>query len=473
MLSGFWQGLDRGGRLGVAAGVALIVAATAVGSYFILRTDYQVLFGDMSMQDTSAMVAELDRLKIPYRLGEGGTSILIDRDAVYKTRLKLMGKDLPLHGAVGLELFNTTDFGMTEFAQKINYQRALQGELTRTILSLPEVQDARVHLAFPEQGLFKQQGVRAKAAVYLTLRRADALHKDQVNGIQRLVAAAVPGVAMQDVTIVDQHGVALTRPADSGDGVEAGAARIDIKREFENYLTQKVAAVLDRAFGPGQAIASVDVSLNMDQVRLTQESVVGAPAAAGHAPTGVVAKERETIQDGAAPLDAKAAGAAHGGNTQREVEYQLGRRVEQIVSQPGSIQQIQVVALVRKSLDPAQVEQLKRVVAAATGISAARGDTVEVQAIEAPAHANPGAEPAPDAPLPGALVEPARPDANAMASQVVATLLALIAAVALAGWLAYRRRPGRHVPALTLAERTAALNQIRGWLLEEKNKDAA
>lgn len=469
MLNNLWENLDRRGRFGIVAGAVLIAGATAIGGYMVLRTDYDVLFADMSMQDTAAMVAELDRMKVPYRLGEGGTTILVDKETVHKTRLALMGKDLPLHGAVGLELFNTTDFGMTEFAQKINYQRALQGELTRTILSLPEVRDVRVHLAFPEQGLFKQPDVHPKAAVYLTLKTGDALRKDQVNGIQRLVAAAVPGVAVKDVTLVDQHGVALTRVQDDGDAGDGDSSRLDIKRDLENYLSRKVGAVLEREFGPGQAIASVDVSLNMDRVRRTEESVLGAPGTAGHA-AGTVVRERQVTQDGAPPLDT-AAGAGRNGNSEREVEYQVGRRVEQIVSQPGSIQQLQVVALVRKPLDADDVERLKRVVAAAAGTQAARGDTVEVQTVDQPATATPAAAIAP------ALADEARtptqmPSAAANGTRVAGLLTMILVAVAGAGVVIWRRRKPR-MSELSHEERAAALRQIRLWLEDERHEEAA
>ncbi|MFL6676174.1 MAG: flagellar basal-body MS-ring/collar protein FliF [Massilia sp.] len=474
LLNGFWQGLDRNGRVGLLVGASLIVIATAVGGYYVMRTDYQVLFADMSMQDTAAMVAELDRLKVPYKLGEGGSSILVDKDLVHKTRLALMGKDLPLHGAVGLELFNTTDFGMTEFAQKINYQRALQGELTRTVLSLPEVQDARVHLAFPEQGLFKQPDVHPKAAIYLTIKRNQNLVQEQVSGIQRLVAAAVPGIAMQDVTIVDQHGVALTRAVDA-EGTDSGS-RMDVKREFEKYLSHKVGEVLDRAFGAGQAIASVDVSLNMDRVRLTQESVVGAPNGEGRAASGVVLRERQVTQD-SAQSDARGTGSTpRTGNTEREVEYQVGRRVEQIVRQPGSIQQLQVVALVRKQLDAEQIERLKRVVGAAAGISLARGDTVEVQTLE------------PDAPLvtarplglgsgeqavnvPASVSVPEK-TGSATSNQVVVAVSLVLGVAALAG-IGYAHRSRRRIRTLTSEQRVVALRQIEQWLQEERSEEAA
>ena len=332
------------------------------------------------------MTAELERLKVPYQVAEDGTTILVDEAVVHTTRLKLMGKELPLHGAVGLELFNNTDFGMTEFAQKINYQRAVQGELTRTILSLAEVRDVRVHLALPEQGLFKQATSKAKASISLTLREGQVLRPEQVTGITRLVAAAVPGMTPQDVTIVNNQGVTLSRPSGEGE-LEASSARLELKRETENYLSRKAGLVLDSMFGPGQALASVDVVLNLDQVKLTTEEVIPAHASmkVGQAPTGVVVRERESQREMPAFIEPKnstdsSISAPRGaGTTQREVEYQVGRRVEQVVSQPGSIRRIQAVALVRKSLDAMQEEQLKKMVAAAVGASLERGDTVVVQ----------------------------------------------------------------------------------------------
>ena len=386
MIRDFWQNLSALARAGLVTGVVSIAVAMALFGYWALHTDYQVLFGDLTPQDSAAMVAELDRLKIPYQLGDQGTSILVDRNQVYKTRIKLMGKDLPLHGAVGLELFNNSDFGMTEFAQKINYQRALQGELTRTILSLSEIRDVRVHLALPEQGLFKQASSRAKAAITLTLKQGQVLRPDQITGIQRLVSASVPGIATQDVTIVDQHGVALTRASGSEGDVDAASGRLDLKKETESYLLRKVGDVLERSFGPGQAIASVDVTLDMDKIQTTTEDVVPAGGRNGQPLSGVVTRERESVRETGAPLDARvadASGGARGGSSQRETDYAVGRRVEQVVSQPGSVRRIQVVAMVRKPLDADQQERLRRLVAAAVGASFDRGDTVVVQPLDA------------------------------------------------------------------------------------------
>jgi flagellar M-ring protein FliF len=168
-LAEIWQRSDRSARWGMLVGAGAVLLLTGWLAFWALAQDYQVLFVDLASQDAAAMIGELDKMKVPYKIGEGGTSILVPKDMVYKTRIKMMGRDLPLRGAVGFELFNNTDFGMTEFAQKVNYQRALQGELTRTIMAIEEVQSVRVHLALPEQGLFKKSLSKPKASITLAL----------------------------------------------------------------------------------------------------------------------------------------------------------------------------------------------------------------------------------------------------------------------------------------------------------------
>ena len=475
----FWQGLTQRGRIGLIGGALAILVVTAVAAWWLFRTEYQALFTDLKPQDAQSMTTELERLKIPYRLGDNGTSILVDKATVHATRIKLMGKELPLQGAVGLELFNNTDFGMTEFAQKINYQRALQGELTRTIQSLSEVREVRVLLALPEQGLFKQATSKAKASITLTMRQGQTLRPEQVGGVQRLVAAAVPGMATQDVTIVDSHGVALTRPEGGNGELDANSARLDLKRDTEAYLSRKVAALLASQFGPGQALASVDVTLNMDQIRTTTEDVLPAASRSGLQATGVVVREREVLRDAGASLDTKVidVGSSRGGSAQRDVEYAVGRRVEQVVSQPGSIRRVQVVAVVRKALDAVQEDQLRKVIAAAVGASIERGDTVVVQSLAGgailTADTAAAATSAPEgsvageptlSPLPGGLFEKGHPSPLQwlVAGLLVALLVGLLLKSGRRGAAARGTKPGG--PPLSETERAAALQQVRDWL---------
>ena len=157
-------------QIALVTAAALLLSALIGGGYLLLRPNYQVLFSDLRPQDAATIVAELERQKMPYRLAGGGTSVLVPEAEVHTARLKVMSRDLPLKGTVGFELFNNADLGLTEFAQKVNYQRALQGELARTIMSLTEIDSARVHLSIPESGLFRRSGAKPRASVALSTR---------------------------------------------------------------------------------------------------------------------------------------------------------------------------------------------------------------------------------------------------------------------------------------------------------------
>lgn len=459
----WWTVLSPRARWTLAGAAAGVAALLGVALWWVLRIDHAVLFTDLRQQDAAVMSAELDKLKVPYAVTDNGATLLVERSQVHAVRMKLMGRDLPLHGGVGLELFNNTDFGMTEFAQKINYQRALQGELTRTILAFPEIRDARVHLALPDQGLFRQNAVRPKAALTLTLHSGRSLRPEQVSGIQRLVAAAVPGLAAQEVTLVDQHGVALSRSADENDGA-LSSVRLDWKRETEDYLSRKAGLVLEKAFGPGQAMASVDVTLNLDQVKITTEDVIAAPDPRGAGATGVLVRERESARDmGAGDARAAEQRSTRGSSMQRDVEYQTGRRIEHVVSQPGAIRRLHVVAVVRQALDEEQRMQVQSVVGAAVGALPERGDTVVVQTLSTPAP-----QVAPAAPAAASVPAAVSPAAAEQPIAVAPWIAAPLAVVLLAAWLLVRRRAtaAGKLRRLSAAERHAALQRLHAWMLE-------
>lgn len=471
-----WDGFAPRARIGIIAGVLVIVALMAALGFWAYRTEYQVLFADIAPRDASAMTAELDKMKTPYRLADGGHTILVPKELVYKTRLQLMGTDVPLHGAVGFEVFNNADFGMTEFVQKVNYQRATQGELTRTILSIDDIQSARVHLAIPEQGLFKKTMTKPKASVTLTMKPGRVLSADQVAGIQRLVAASVPDIASADVTLLDQHGVALTRVANGDNPAEASSGQLDAKRSTEDYLAKKVTQVLDRTFGPGQAIASVDVVLNLDQRKITTEEVLPAKGAVNDgSPTGVMVRERYTVRDGDAGAGASAAAKGANGSTTSESDYNVGRRVEQLAVASGTVRRMTIAVVVRQALSDEQLGKLKEVVALAAGLNDARGDAIVVNSMQALVSAGtaagteavPAAMPA-TAPPVAAAVARRGPDADS-AAVVIGVLLVLLVLVLAGALLAFGRRraqpqPQPQRPALSEAERRAMLENVRGWI---------
>ncbi|CUI02867.1 flagellar basal-body MS-ring/collar protein FliF [Massilia antarctica] len=468
-----WQALSTQAKTGLVVGVTLI-AGLAVGiAVWAYRPDYQVLFADVAAPDASAMTAELDRLKVPYQLADGGNTILVPREMVYKTRLKVMGKDLPLHGAVGFEVFNNADFGMTEFVQKVNYQRAIQGELTRTILSIEGIASARVHLALPEQGLFKKTTAKPKASITIVTKPNHVLAAEQVSGIQRLVAASVPDIQAADVTVLDQHGVALTRNGGGEAAMESASGMLDAKRSADDYLTRKLSKVLDATFGPGETIATVDVLLNLDQSRVTTEEVL--PARSGTqegSPTGVVVRSRQTVRDNLAAGASAAASTARSGESlssgSTEADYQVGRRVAQSVTTPGATRRLTVAVVVKNPLSDYQMDKLKEVVGLTVGLNSERGDAIIIHsmntlgsaagdrgALERASVEAAGARPV------AATAAPARAAVPPAAIWAAAALVMLVLLV----WAFLRRgQPRAAGTALTVEERERLLLQVRQWI---------
>lgn len=468
-----WERLGLQARIGLAVGCMLILGLAGGVAFWAYRPDYQVLFADMAPQDAAAVVAELDKLKTPYQLADNGNTILVARDQVYKTRLKVMSKDIPLHGAVGFEIFNNADFGVTDFVQKVNYQRAIQGELTRTILSVDEVASARVHLALPEQGLFKKAAAKPKASVTLTMKPGHALEPAQVSGIQRLVAASVPDIVPADVTVLDQHGVALTRAAGGDAGSDGALAQLDSKRSSEEYVTRKVAQVLDRTFGPGEAIASVDMALNLDEDKVTTDEVLpGRGTSATGSAAGVVVRERHTAHDDPPAAGAGTAAVQGGGVSSAEAEYQVGRRVEQLSVAAGTVKRMTVAVVVKKPLNEEQRAQLREVIALAAGINPARGDAIVVTSLDSlmpgaapvPASAAPAeGEAQPAVPAAAAARVAANPNRNG-GTAVVAVLVALLALACGAAWLRWRGRQVRAMRRLSERERMLLASEVREWV---------
>lgn len=388
-----WKnGLSRSARVGLIVGVLVILGALAVLSYWTLSPAYQVLFSDLDPQDGSVIIAELERMKIPYHLEDGGRSILIDRDQVYKTRLKLMGKGVNLKGTVGFEIFNESEFGMTDFAQKINYQRALQGEIARTIMGLDEVMSARVHLTIPESGLLKKGDSQAKASITVATKAGQTLNKEQVAGIQRMVAAAIPQIEPSAVTILDNRGVALTKAVSKDDqGLGDAEGHFGMKQQTETYLTQKLVAILDRALGPGRAIVSVDVTLDHDQVKITREDVVPAEMKKGD-PNGAIKsfkqqtktnrQNRRSAEGTSLQLSEALQGAETMSDSTEETEYLHGRKVEQIIGAPGSIKHLSVGVILPAEIGDVKLDKLSKVIEMAVGLNSARGDALAMYSVD-------------------------------------------------------------------------------------------
>jgi flagellar M-ring protein FliF len=453
-----WNRISLPGRITFIGSCILILFMVLGLFWWATRTDYQPLFTDMAEQDMSAAITALDKQKVPYIIAQDGKSILIDKNILYKTRMKLMGDGLPLQGGIGLELFNNSEFGMTEFAQKVNYQRALQGELARTIMGFDEVQTARVHLVLAEGNLLRRRGTHAKASVWVTLRGNSVLKPEQVNGIQRLVAASVPEIEPSNVTVVNQKGVALSTNNQYRDGFYSGNSALQLKKEIENYFSGKVTDVLDDILGPGKAAVAVDVTLDYAQVQTTRETIL--PAA--NQQTGVLVRQRER-SSGSEPIavsthktDALAPiPLPNPINKILENDYQTGKEIQQIVTAPGTIKRLSVGIVMPQKRSDVDTAHLQQVVAMAVGLDPTRGDAIAFSAIDSlSTHVDDMTSPL-----------PASTTSSPLSSHKALLGSAIMVAVLLLGsMLILRRRRATFPPVLSESERKRLLAHIKQWL---------
>ena len=248
-----------------AAALAVLLAVGLVVYFAAVRVPYAVLFSNLRPADAAAIVQDLDKKKIAYRLRDSGATVLVPEPLVDSTRLAVMGEDLPIKGAVGFELFNKSDMGLTEFAQRINYQRALQGELARTIMTMEGVDVARVHLSLPEPSVFRDDHRPPKASATVTMRPGRALTSAAVAGIRRLIAAAVTDLDLSDVVILDGQGNILSGDAPSRTASPM-SADIQQQRSVESFYTARIRRALVSRYPDADVQASIPASADSTAV---------------------------------------------------------------------------------------------------------------------------------------------------------------------------------------------------------------
>jgi flagellar M-ring protein FliF len=283
-----------------------------------------------------------------------------------------MGAELNLMGGVGFEVFDNSDFGMTEFAQKINFQRALEGELTRTIMSLKPVKYARVHIVMPEKGLFKEDDSKPSASVILFLnsnvdRNLSAI---EIEGIQRLVSSSVPSMSEDAVTVSDENGLTLSQTLAASNASRSVDNKLKQKKAYESYLAEKLNSVLAKTFGAGVAMASVDVTLGYNEVKKTVERMLNDQQG------GAVAKKKESVVKDSSSKKSKDQ------KTVTEIEYELGRSVEQTVELPGTIERLTLSLMIPSTLSTYQIEQIQSLAKSTVGWSELRGDAIAFYRVE-------------------------------------------------------------------------------------------
>lgn len=440
----------------------LLIGTIALAAYFVVRPGYQVLFRNLKPRDASAVVAELDKQKIPYRVDEGSGAILVPEDDARAARVKLLSGDLKLSSVVGLELFNNSDLGLTDFAQKVNYQRALQGELARTIMTLDEVELARVHLTLPEATIFRREQASPKASVAVFVRDGETLTPATILGIQRLVAASVPEMKPSDVTILDSRGASSDAavPADVDD------PRFVLRRAIEDRLQRKVTDVLAAVPGAGRATVRVTADIDYDQSRITRETDAGST----HDGSATAAVEPQA-HTALPPLPPGGVGSQAGGETHTPTH----RTIEQVVGAPGAIRRLSVGVVLAGDTTPGQRENLRAVISAAIGLDTKRGDVLTIApfAVAQPRPAAPEARPAPAAArLPLVPAVPPSGDGGAATWMLAAAAAAMVALASTALALFRRQRTPARQARLSTDERNALAARLR-VLLEQEVGDHA
>ena len=421
-----WQqrlaGLDRNQRILMGAVGALVVAGVIAAMMFSRQPDYRVLFSNLSDKDGGAIVSQLASMNVPYKYTEGGGAIMIPADRIHDVRLKLATQGLPKGAVSGFEIMEASKFGITQFQERVNYQRALEGELTRSILGLSAVQNARVHLALPNQNGFFREQQKPSASVLLTLYPGRLLDRTQIAGIVHLISSSVPEMLPGAVSVVDDSGKLLsqtTNPEDSPVNLQ----QLMYQQQLEKQYTQRILDILEPVVGKGNVKAQVTAEVDFSRTESTSE--LHAPNQ-GQAPSAIRSQqvleatgEKEPVpptgvpgavsnqppQTAAAPINGQAQPlqAANGQNTnilaipgsKREsvTNYEVDKTVRVTRNSTGSIKRMTAAVVVNylpgtpaepgaavspQAMTAAQQAQMLALVRETIGFNAERGDSVNL-----------------------------------------------------------------------------------------------
>jgi len=375
--------------------MAAIIVLCVVGVMFlsgVFKTiSFGVLYSDLPVDEAGEVTASLDEMGIDYRLTDGGTTIKIPSGKVYQTRISLASQGLPTGGNKGYSIFDKTNLGMTDFIQKVNYRRALEGELARTIADIEEVRGARVHIVIPEKRLFAEDQEETTASVVLKLAGVGSLGKRQLAGITHLVASSVEGLQAQNITIIDNWGNLLTSVQGGDPMISLSATQLEMKKSVESYLEGKAQSILSSALGNSRAVVRVDADLDFDKVSKTMET---------YDPENTVVRSEERMESRLAD-SSRTTGldtAQTGGNERNErviTNYEVSKTVQTVASSVGNIKKLSVAVMVDGRYrevetdngdleqqyiprDSAELSQLSSIVQRAVGFDTTRNDEFSI-----------------------------------------------------------------------------------------------
>lgn len=415
--------------LGVAAVIAVMVAVWMWGR----QPDYRVLFSNFNDRDGGEIVAQLEKMNVPYKYAEGGGAILVPADRVHDARLKLAAQGLPKGGNVGFELMENQKLGASQFLEQVNFQRAMEGELARSIESLSAVQAARVHLAMPKDSVFVSEQKQPTASVLLNLHPGRVLDAQQVSAIVHLIASSVPELSPKNVTVVDQNGNLLTDTARAASANGMDPSQIKYVQDYQQNVAKRIESIISPIVGPdnvrAEATADMDFSHSEQAVesykpnqtpdamairsQQTSESQNGTANPAGvpgaltnQPPAPATAPVTVPGQKTPAAVPAAPATSTHKDST---VNYEVDKTIQYVQKAGGGLKRLSVAVVVnyRKTVDkagkvamkpltPAEIAQITNLVKEAMGYNQERGDTLNV--VNSP-FASPAPETIPDVPL--------------------------------------------------------------------------
>ena len=265
--------LTPGQKIGFAAITAIAVVCMFLILAWANRPEYGLLYSNLDASDVFQILDDLKGNGIPYELKDGGTTVLVPKKDVYELRIKYAGKNMISSGAVGYELFDKNNLGLTDFMQKVNLKRALEGELANTINQIEAVTQTRIHLVIPERALFEDEERQATASVILKLKSRSALERQQVLGIQQLVAGSVEGLKSENIIIIDTFGNVLTNNESQDDEIGLSRGQYELQQKVEKYLSKKAQSMLDKVLGANNSIIRISATLGFEKIRRTIEKV--------------------------------------------------------------------------------------------------------------------------------------------------------------------------------------------------------
>ena len=418
LMAGFSR-LDGTRKVMLGLGALAMVGLLAATFYMANQPDYRVLYANLSDKDGGAVLAQLSQMNVPYKHADGGNAILVPADRVHDTRLRLASQGLPKGAVTGFELMDGSKLGMTQFQERLSFQRGLEGELTRSISSLSSVAEARVHLALPNQNGFFREQQKPSASVLLTLFSGRTLDKAQVAGIVHLVASSVPEMNPKAVSVVDQHGTLLSQVGDAQPG-SAETQQLEYVRTLEQMYTKRIMDLLEPVLGRDNVRAQVTADIDFSQVEQTSEqhrpnqgtepaavrsqqltesgsnleqTVPGVPGAVSNLPPG---QAQAPINGNAAQVGIVPGGNVGGGSeaTRRReqvINYEVDRTVQVTRNAPGNVRRLSAAVVLNhvsstdrrgqastNPLSAEQMEQINALVREAIGFNAQRGDSVNV-----------------------------------------------------------------------------------------------